>query len=164
MPNDPSRKPEFNITAISTVVGAVAAVVAAVVAVLSYLHPTDTTHPIHLDFLLRTVSIPVWVIVFICGGIAIAAFIFRQSLKRYAVIANHEPKESSTKSLSRTPRPAADPMNPPQATTTVTSSRIDGGDALTAKESAALLKRHFSRCLDCASCARERGGYRELSL
>jgi hypothetical protein len=57
-------------TLVFTAIGAMAGVVA-------FFFPPDPSHPAHLDFLSRTVALPIWLAVVLCAGVAVAiAFVW----------------------------------------------------------------------------------------
>jgi len=76
-------KSKFRIEVVASVIGAVFGVGSFAVAALSYIRPTDSAHPVHFDFLYRTVSFPLWAAgALILAVIAITAGFVRWTIKR----------------------------------------------------------------------------------
>jgi transposase len=74
MEKGPAEKSGINLERIAIYAGTAFAAGSFIVTTLSYVRPTDSAHPIHFQFLTRTVSFPLWGAIFGITAVAMLSF------------------------------------------------------------------------------------------
>lgn len=80
---DQGQKPKskYRIEVVASVIGAAFGMGSFAIAALSYIHPTDATHPVHFDFFYQTVSFPLWA----AGTLALALIAVTAGFVRWTI-------------------------------------------------------------------------------